>query len=120
MGIHYTQVQSRMLQFEKRCRTLMRNHDEWLEGRGKSQPPEIALLKFVTVLAEVLQLFLTIHPYADGNGHTGRLLTFTMMVRAGYSPRNWDIDAKHAYGVALFDHRRGKTLELQRYMLAAI
>ena len=113
-------IANAMVDFEKRCQALTNAHNYWLNNKGATQPPKNALLRFVSVLADVLQQFLTIHPYMDGNGHSARLLTFTMMARAGYQPTHWDIDAKQPYAEALSSHRAGKPGALQQFMLRAI
>lgn len=109
-----------MGEFETRCEALVRVHNKWLAEKGLNQAPRNALLRFVKLLAIVLQQFLTIHPYKDGNGHSARLLIWVMLCRAGYVPRNWDIDAKQPYADALSAHRSGKPGALESFLLQAI
>jgi len=120
VGLPYILVQNAMKVFDARCASLVKVHEKWLVEKGATQAARNGLLKFVSVLADVLQQFLTIHPYMDGNGHCGRLLVFMMMARAGYTPVNWDVDSKQPYGQALSDHRRGKPGALQTFLLQAI
>jgi hypothetical protein len=120
VGIPFAFVDQQMKVFEARCVALVRVHEKWLKEKGHLQAPRNALLKFVEVLAAILELFLTIHPYMDGNGHCARMLVYLMMVRAGYPPKSWAIDAKQPYDDALSAHRRGKRGALQAFLLNAI
>ncbi len=117
LGRPFFVVAHEMEQFEHRCKTLMRMHQEWRDGPGKTQKPQNGLLKFARSLASILEQFLTIHPFKDGNGHTARLIAYSLMVKAGYIPVNWDIDSKQPYGQALSDHRNGKQGALQQFLL---
>ena len=110
-------VAAQMLQFEQQCHSLVQAHAKLL---GKAPQPAVALAKFVHMAAIVLQRFLTIHPFKDGNGHTGRFLIYLMMTRAGYAPVNWSIDAKQPYSDALSRHRDGDKNALQQFLLQAI
>lgn len=109
-----------MHNLEQRCSKLIELHNTWKITEGVNQSAIQKLLKFVKILAEILQAFLTIHPYMDGNGHTGRLLIYTMMVREGYPPKSWNIDAKQPYSDALSRHRDGKPEKLQEFLLKMI
>jgi Fic/DOC family len=109
-----------MCNLEQRCSKLIELHNTWKITEGINQSPTRRLLKFVKILADILQSFLTIHPYMDGNGHTGRLLIYTMMVREGYTPKSWDIDAKQPYSPALSSHRDGKPEALEMFLLKTI
>lgn len=111
-------VAEQMRQFDVQCASLVQIHAKYL--RERNPKPHVALLKFTERLATILERFLTIHPFKDGNGHTGRLLIYLMMVRAGYAPKHWSIDAKQPYGDALSAHRRGKPGALQKFLLEAI
>lgn len=120
VGLDPLLVATHMRLLEEQCAALLHVHQHWLATKGSTQSPRNALLRFVTLLAIVLEKFLTIHPYMDGNGHSARLLIYTIMARGGYAPRNWDIDAKQPYGEALSQHRRGKPGALQAFLLQAI
>lgn len=113
-------VDAAMTAMDEQCKALLFAHNYWLKNKGANQPTQNALLKYVNILAVVLEKFLTIHPYMDGNGHMARLLIYTMMVRAGYPPSNWNMDAKQPYAQALSDHRRGKRGALQVFLLGVI
>lgn len=110
-------VAAQMLQFEQQCHSLEQAHSKFI---ATGAAPAVALLKFVHMAAIVLQRFLTIHPFKDGNGHTGRFLVYLMMARAGYAPVKWSIDAKQPYSDALSRHRDGDKKALQEFLLQAI
>lgn len=120
VGTAPAEVAAAMTELESRCAVLLRVHEKWCTGLGASQPPRNALLRFVKLLATVIENFLTIHPYMDGNGHSARLLVYVMMARAGYIPANWAIDEKQPYSDALTAHRDGKPGALQAFFLNAI
>lgn len=84
------------------------------------QSDEARLLRLVTSLCAVLVLFFTIHPYANGNGHTGRMLILLILEQAGFHPVDWRIDPTRNYGKALDLYREGKHTPLIRHMLEAI
>lgn len=109
-----------MEKLERQCEALVAVHAMWKLKTGAAPAAPVALLKFVTLLAIILERFLTIHPYMDGNGHSARILIFVMMAREGYKPKHWDVDAKQPYDSALYHHRRGKRGELQKFLLQTI
>lgn len=120
VGVPPIMVEFTMNQLLARCDSLVKVHNEWVASTGFRQPPQNALIRFVSLLAFVLQQFLTIHPYMDGNGHTARLLIYVMMCRAGYIPSGWDIDAKQPYADALSLHRSGKPGALEIFLVNVI
>jgi hypothetical protein len=64
-----------------------------LESRTDlTEPDRLRLL--IGVAALVFVLFLTIHPYANGNGHVGRFIVWSVLGRFGYWPRSWTIEPK--------------------------
>lgn len=48
----------------------------------------------VKVGCELFELFLRIHPYANGNGHTARYLFLALLSRYGIEPKVWTIEPK--------------------------
>jgi hypothetical protein len=85
--------------------------------------PAIALAKLVSLLCLFLELFLTIHPYANGNGHCGRLIVWIILVRYGFIPTNWPLDAKPpapAYAKAISAYRDKNKLPLETLLMQCI
>ncbi len=59
--------------------------------------------------ARVHSDFVKIHPFADGNGRTSRLLMNLELMKSGYPPAVLPVDVRLAYYTALdADHVRGK------------
>lgn len=88
---------------------------------GHSAPEH--LLDAVVVAARLFQDFLTIHPYANGNGHTARFLVWLLLARFGHEPTRWTIDPRPAYpnyAAAIAAHRRGDPWELERLILNSL
>jgi hypothetical protein len=83
--------------------------------------PAQHLLRVVQVMAFALQRFFTIHPYANGNGHMGRMLVWIGLGRFGMLPTKWWLNASPpGYGELIDKHRRGDTKPLERYLICAI
>lgn len=120
VGVEPGKVAWHIKQFEAQCKLLQSRFSEWKVATDPKPPEAIALLRFVKLLAEILERFFTIHPYANGNGHAGRLLLLVLMARAGYPPANWSIDGKKDYGNAIFAYRRGNKGPLEDFILDSI
>jgi fido (protein-threonine AMPylation protein) len=85
---------------------------------GRSRPA--LLVHLVRVAARVFQIFLTIHPYANGNGHAARVLVCAILGRYGFWPSRWTVEPRPAdppYSPAIAAHRRGKTEPLEKFLL---
>jgi fido (protein-threonine AMPylation protein) len=52
------------------------------------------LIRVVQVAARVFVQFLTIHPYANGNGHAGRLIVCALLGRYGFWMKRWDVEPR--------------------------
>ena len=48
----------------------------------------------IVFVCRVFELFLRVHPYANGNGHVARLIVWFMFLRYGYWPRRWSVEPK--------------------------
>jgi len=90
--------------FETRTREAC---EEFEKSRADGTPPDKAFLGFTRLLCDALEAFFWIHPYANGNGHSGRLLLWVLMTRHGFPPRNWPLDESPEYGSALTSYRDG-------------
>lgn len=71
----------------------------------------------IKVAASVFVLFLTIHPYANGNGHVGRFIVWSVLGRFGYWPRSWTIEPRPPdppYSINIRLHRDGNSDPLEQ------
>jgi Fic/DOC family len=78
------------------------------------------LWQVVRVAARVFAEFLTIHPYANGNGHAGRLIVCTLLGRYGFWMKRWSVEPRPPdppYSRAIADYRRGYVADLEKLIL---
>lgn len=55
-------------------------------------PPPEKLYYAATVACRLLEAFLTVHPYANGNGHVARTIVIAVLGRYGYWLNRWRIE----------------------------
>lgn len=80
---------------------LMERFIAWCQGEGMALHP-------VERAARVHSDFVKIHPFADGNGRTGRLLMNLELMKAGYPAAVLPVESRLAYYEALDqDHTGG-------------
>lgn len=81
---------------------LMENFISWFQTEALALHP-------VERAARVHSDFVKIHPFADGNGRTSRLLMNLELIKAGYAPAVFPVEMRLAYYTALdADHVRGE------------
>lgn len=68
----------------------------------------------------LLVQFLRIHPYANGNGHIGRLIVWLILVKFGFWPIDWPLDAHPPYDELLSRYRDGDEQPLEDFVHRAI
>jgi len=83
-------------------------------------PPEDKLIHLVSFACRVLVEFLRIHPYANGNGHAGRLIVWFTLAKFGYWPKKWPLNTSPPYHQLIFDYRNGTHDPLERFVLDCI
>lgn len=86
-------------------------------------PAVLRLRHAVAVAAEAFEVFLRIHPYANGNGHAARLIVWAVLCRYGYYPYAWSIHPRPGhpqYTALIVAHRNGNRAPLQAAILRAI
>lgn len=74
----------------------------------------------VKFACRLLVEFLRIHPYANGNGHVGRLVVWLVLARFGYWPREWPLDEHPPYDDLLSRFRDGNVQPLEDFVLKAL
>jgi hypothetical protein len=90
-----------------------------LDAHGNLNPQE--RLRYILALtSRVFVAFLTIHPYANGNGHAGRFIVWSIMGRYGHWPRRWTVDPRPQdppYSDLISGCRSGDHDPLEQYLL---
>jgi hypothetical protein len=77
----------------------------------------------VAIAACVFELFLRIHPYANGNGHAARFCVWAILGRYGLWPRKWPIEPRPTdppYTPAIVEYRNGNAEPLETMLLHCI
>ena len=67
--------------------------------------------------------FLAIHPYANGNGHVGRLIMVALLGRYGHWPAKLDIEPRPSgsiYNVAIQQYQNGNPVHLEQFLMSSI
>jgi fido (protein-threonine AMPylation protein) len=92
-----------------------------LKALPRPMTPVQRAVAVVKLACHAVVAFLTIHPYADGNGHTARALLWLLLFKFGYVPNGWTIDPTiPGYGALIAQHRRGVRDPLEQYVLMRI
>jgi len=77
--------------------------------------PPHRLMATVQLACLVFERVLTVHPYANGNGHAARFIIWAILGNFGYWPRNWTIDPRPGhpdYDGLIMSHRSGDPVPL--------
>lgn len=77
------------------------------------------LKRLVPIVCNIFQVFLTIHPYANGNGHVSRFLAWSVLIYYGHIPRRWPIHPgfkTKSYSDLISKHRSGDVVPLERFV----
>jgi len=85
--------------------------------------PEDKLLYAVVFACHVFEVFLRVHPYANGNGHAARLIVWAILCRYGYWPRKWPIEPRLTdplYTSLLVEYRNGNRMPLEAFIVQCI
>ncbi len=97
--------------------------DQALGELRRPMTPAQRATAVVKLACSAFVTYLTVHPYADGNGHTARALLWVLLFRFGYLPNEWTIEPRPAipdYGTMISQHRRGVRDPLEQYVLQRI
>jgi Fic family protein len=71
----------------------------------------------------VFEVFLRIHPYANGNGHAARFLIWCLLSRYGYWPKGWPIEPRPPdppYTHLISEYRNGNWEPLEEFVLKTV
>lgn len=84
--------------------------------------PDDRLWAVIVAVCFVLAEFMRIHPYANGNGHMGRFMVWSFLLKFGYVPRDWPLEERppEPYIQCLDRWRAGEPVPLQLFLLQCI
>lgn len=85
-------------------------------------PDSVKVLKYVELLSYFFVKFLAIHPYANGNGHIGRLLVWAFLKKEGLPVSFWSVDDRPGRPLidCIIHFRRGNKEYMIKYFLQGI
>lgn len=90
----------------------------YLTGRiGRKPDHAEAYLELARFVADVISNFQDIHPYADGNGHIGRLLAWVVMGHYNLAPAALDIHENPGWDADVASHQEGNPQPLVRILM---
>jgi Fic family protein len=85
------------------------------------QAEKIAI--YVKYVAALFVYFLEIHPYANGNGHMARFILSCFLARYKLFLSRFKVHPRPQdppYSVAIANYRRGRTQDLERFILSCL
>lgn len=118
VGLPFAKVKQQMKLFDQQFEQAMNRFERMFLDGKKNRAASLVML--VETLANFLVRFLTIHPYANGNGHMARLLVLAMLGRVNIRPAAWTLDDRPPYDKAIFDYRRGNVKPLIQVIFQCI
>lgn len=111
---------SRVLDAMERLRVEVMRLPELMHQADAHSAESDRLVAKVHLACTLLVHFMTVHPYADGNGHMGRYLVWAVLHGFGLHPKRWPLNLRPAdppYSVYLNEFRHGKRAPLVQFVL---
>lgn len=102
---------------------VIKKLDEMMAIPDKTMALKDKLVKIVKIACRFFEVFLRIHPYANGNGHIARFCLCTLLGRYGFWPTTWTIDPRPQipnYTQLIVDYRNGNTVPLESYIMSTL
>jgi fido (protein-threonine AMPylation protein) len=120
VGFPPSQVADTMDSFSQEIRAGLGGIDAAAELPLVQLPEEDRLINLVRFACHVFEYFLRVHPYANGNGHSARLILWAILGRYGYWPTRFSIEPRPAdqrYTPAITRYRAGDYEALESLVL---
>lgn len=89
-GTEASQVEQTMLSFH----TFFVENIDKFNNKSASLNKEDRLVIYSRLISHFVVTFLSIHPYANGNGHISRLIAWAMFCYKGFNIHSWDLDKR--------------------------
>jgi fido (protein-threonine AMPylation protein) len=83
-------------------------------------------ISVVRLACDAFVRFLTVHPFANGNGHVARAILFILLRHFGFNPDRWTIEPRPRfpggpdYSDMIYKHRRGDVAPLEQFVLSCL
>jgi fido (protein-threonine AMPylation protein) len=111
--------------FSASLSAVIRNLETDLSHIGSKLDPAHRAVATVRIACAAFVDYLTIHPFADGNGHASRALLWITLARFGYYPTHWTIDPRpvfspYSYAELIVRYRDGDTQPLEDFVLSGL
>lgn len=93
------------------------------EANERLYPREWKVYRAIELAAAIFVYFLEIHPYANGNGHMGRLIVTAFLARYGIRIKTWPVHPRPPhpqYAEFIKDYRSGKRDGLEKFLLSCL
>lgn len=97
--------------------------DEGMELPNAQIPLRDKILYVVASACRIFELFLRIHPYVNGNGHTARFCMWALLGRYGLWPVSWPIDPRPddpPYTDLIVKYRNGNQVPLETFIMESL
>jgi fido (protein-threonine AMPylation protein) len=119
VGVPPEAVSGRMAELAVAIRVGLAGLDEAFRLPKSQSSTSQRLVYLVAFACRIFVEFLTIHPYANGNGHLARFCLIAILARYGFILTGWSIDPSPAppYAELIARHRRNEPQFLERVVL---
>jgi len=86
-------------------------------------PRNLKVYYAISFACRVFVHFLTVHPFANGNGHMGRFIIWSILGRYQYWPRRWPVNDRPPdppYSDLIKKYRDGESDPLEQFVLKCV
>ncbi|HEV2292448.1 MAG TPA: Fic family protein [Tepidisphaeraceae bacterium] len=123
VGVEPRLVRTELSKFQQLAESAISRIDSIHKMRESDLPGEQKLLLTVQVGCRLFAEFLRIHPYADGNGHVGRVMLLAILARYRYFPVRFPLEPRPAdpsYSESIKAYQQGRRQPLEELVLRCV
>lgn len=123
VGFEPHQVFGYMSELSNIIRESVAGIDQGMKLPNAQMPLKEKILYLVVAVCRIFEIFLRIHPYVNGNGHTARFCVWAILGRYGLWPKRWPIDPRPPdppYTSLILEYRNGNPHPLEEYIMQTL
>jgi len=123
VGYPARQVSASMFKLAELLRNNLSSLDEGMKLPNAQLPLKHKIYYIVAFASRIFELFLRIHPYANGNGHAARFCVVALLGRYNLWPKSWPIDPRPAdppYTGLIVTYRNGHKAPLEEFIMQTL